>query len=116
MFSYFDVLHNGAGDGSIFAYVSLFVGAVTGVAMVWLKTRTPKTQKEAYEDIKKQLREMKLVLAEERKLRGVVEGKWENLKFSFHILYNEYEIKFKDDPLRDEKMNMLKDLKELFDL
>ena len=70
--------------------------------------------KKAIIKFKSEKKELTGLLTKERELRGKVEGKFLNMKHTFEIIYNHYEIEFrkKKDP---DMIQMLRDFKKLFD-
>lgn len=102
--------------GTLFGYISLTVGSITGIVIAIIQNQNRNPTKQSLEKLEKariELLELKEILETERKARADFESKWESLRASFRIIYNRYEIEWKDHP---QMMSMLKDIKILFDL
>jgi hypothetical protein len=98
--------------------LGIALGAISTVAVAYFGFKGKKN-KEQHDDCTEALKllETRVValrdsLAQERKLRGIVEGNWEGMKLAFQVAFDEYDERFKDHP---ENMGMLKTLRKIIE-
>tara|TARA_R110000851_G_scaffold291462_2_gene445805 strand:+ start:372 stop:704 length:333 start_codon:yes stop_codon:yes gene_type:complete len=96
--------------------IGIAIGSVSTVVIAFLgfKGKTKKTEEDEYikslKELEEIIKELKKSFNEERKLRDVIEGKWEIMKQSFNLAFDEYEHKFENNP---DNMGMLKTLRDI---
>jgi|TARA_R110000803_G_C11964105_1_gene319042 hypothetical protein len=104
-------------ETSVFNYISLAVGSLSGIAVALIQYRNrnkeAKTLDYKLKVISEKLNETRLDLEAQKEISRQAQSKWASLKASFRLIYNQYELESKGDK---DKMSMLKDIKELFNL
>ena len=105
---------DGDHTASLYSLIGIAIGSITAffIALIGLKAKKKDNELNSLESLKAEIKELKILLRKERKLRGEVEGKFESIKLAFSVIFDEYEIQMKEHP---ESLGMLKSLRKAFD-
>ena len=92
---------------SLYSLIGIAIGSVSAffIALIGLKAKKKDNEISSLKSLNQEIKELKSSLAES-------ENRFEKVQFAFSVVFDEYEIKFKDHP---ESMGMLKSLRRAFE-